>query len=210
VAASDGGSADQQEQLIVRAADGQRYYRIPLQLVQEVRQDTVPVVARLALDPRKLARYEALAGGDAALPAEEPVSIQLLAEDLVATTQPVLRGTLRVHKGVATEPRSVTVPLSLEVALVEHIPVEHYDPSVPAGPDEVIIPVLEEQIVIQKRQVIKEYIRVRKTRVTKEQIVTDTVRREYVEVTEHRANGTGPAVRVPLVEHVPQEPLLPS
>jgi uncharacterized protein (TIGR02271 family) len=209
VTAPNDGNRDQDGQLIVRATDGQRHYRIPLLLVQEVWQDTVPTVARLALGPEQLAGYEAAAMGGGAPLEVDPLTIQLLAEDLVATTQPIVRGTLRIHKRVATEPQSVTVPLSVEVAVVEHIPVDRYDPSVPAGPDEVILPVLEEQIVIQKRQVIKEYIRVRKTRVTEEQTVTEMVRREYVEVTERRANGPGPAATVPLVEYASQEPSLP-
>jgi uncharacterized protein (TIGR02271 family) len=201
-----GDSPEQATQLVIRSPDGQRSYSIPLPLVRDVAGDSIPPVVRLSVAPEQLARYEAvlMAGSGTPQPNADLLRIPLLAEELLATAQPIVRGTVRIHKGVATEQQSVTVPISYEVAVVERIPAGAYDASAPPNPDEIIVPVLEEQIVIEKRQVIKEYLRVRKTMVGEERLVTDTVRREYVEVTEHRVNGTDPAVAVPLVQHPPR------
>lgn len=74
---------------------------------------------------------------------------------------------------------------------VERRQADQYDGSVPAGPNEVIVPIVEEQLVVEKRSVVKEYLRVRKNIVTEQQEVRDTVRHEFVEVAERPRNGAG-------------------
>ncbi|MCA1598562.1 MAG: YsnF/AvaK domain-containing protein, partial [Chloroflexi bacterium] len=121
---------------------------------------------------------------------DDTLTIPLAAEELVAEKQPIVLGKIRVHKGVETVQQNMTVPVYHEEAIVEHIPVDQYDANAPTRPNDLIIPVTEEQIVVEKRTVIKEYIRIRKNIVTQEQHISDTVRREFVELTEQRQ---GPA-----------------
>ena len=197
--ADQGGQPDH---MIVRAQDGQQSYSIPLLLVAEVGQGTFNNAVQLSVAPADLTHYQAApmektettgtatpsgewTGGD-----DDTLTIPLAAEELVAEKQPIVLGKIRVHKGVETVQQNMTVPVYHEEAIVEHIPVDQYDANAPTGPNDLIIPVTEEQIVVEKRTVIKEYIRIRKNIVTQAQHISDTVRREFVELTEQRQ---GPA-----------------
>ncbi len=94
----------------------------------------------------------------------------------------------------------MSVPLSHQEVTVEHFPATQYDPSAMSNPNDTIIPVTEEQLVVEKRQVVVEYIRVRKTTVTTQQEVCETVRREYVEVREQRQDDAQD--QTPLLQQV--------
>jgi uncharacterized protein (TIGR02271 family) len=120
---------------------------------------------------------------------QDTLRLPLAAEELEVQTQPVSLGKIHVHKGVETLEQHLTIPISREEAIVERIAPEDYDATAPTGPDELIIPVVEEKIVFEKRAVVKEYIRIRKRRVQEEQEVRGTVRREFVEVTEQPRDG---------------------
>ena len=195
--ADQGGQPDH---MIVRAQDGQQSYNIPLLLVTEVGQGTFNNAVQLNIAPADLAHYQAAPTGTAmpqATPSgewtgtnDDTLTIPLAAEELVAEKQPIVLGKVRVHKGVETVQQDLTVPVYHEEAIVEHIPVDQYDANAPTGPNDLIIPVTEEQIVVEKRTVVKEYIRIRTNVVTQEQHISDTVRREFVELTEQRQGPT--------------------
>ncbi len=195
--ADQGGQPDH---MIVRAQDGQQSYNIPLLLVTEVGQGTFNNAVQLNIAPADLAHYQTTPMGTAtpsATPSgewsgtdDDTLTIPLAAEELVAEKQPIVLGKVRVHKGVETVQQNLTVPVYHEEAIVEHIPVDQYDANAPTGPNDLIIPVTEEQIVVEKRTVVKEYIRIRKNVVTQEQHISDTVRREFVELTEQRQGPT--------------------
>lgn len=199
-----GTQGDQPSQMIVRAEDGQQRYAIPLMLVDDIHQGTFYNEVRLKARPDEIAAYAAEPEDQAAAGMAAPATpsgewtgsadgdtlrIPLAAEELVAEKQTIVRGKVHVHKGVETVQQDMTVPVYHEEAIVEHIPVDQYDPNAPAGPNDLIIPVTEEQIVVEKRSVVKEYIRIRKNVVMQEQHVSDVVRREYIEVTEQQADG---------------------
>jgi uncharacterized protein (TIGR02271 family) len=50
------------------------------------------------------------------------------------------------------------------------------------GEDEISVPVTEEEVVVEKRPVVKEEFRVRKDVVEEEEVVEEDVRREEVDV----------------------------
>jgi uncharacterized protein (TIGR02271 family) len=185
-APSDGSPA-----LLVRAFDPPRRYRFPLRLVRAIGEETEQAVAytvvTLAVSAQDLPRY--MVEEDALSPtaAEQipPVArIPLLTEQIVAQVQPVQRGTVRLHKGVETTEQVLTVPLAFEEVEIEHIPAEAFDATAPLAPDETIIPVMEERLVVETRQVITEYLRIRKRVVTRQQEVRGPVRREVISVSE--------------------------
>jgi uncharacterized protein (TIGR02271 family) len=113
-------------------------------------------------------------------------------EQLVVRKKPVVLGKIRVHKGVETVEQEVGVQLVHEEAIIEHVAPDQYDGLAPSNPNEVIIPVIEERLVVQKQSVIKEYIRVRKELVQRHEEVRGTVRREVVQISEDRQDGAGP------------------
>lgn len=115
-------------------------------------------------------------------------------EELVVRKEPVVLGTIRVHKGVESEEQHVTVPVWHEEAILEHIPPDQYDRKAYTNPNEVIIPIVEERLIVRKQIVVKEYLRIRKTLVSQSDEVHETVRRETVSVTELRQEDIDPRI----------------
>lgn len=189
-AASDG----QPDCMIVRSDDGQWRYRLPLMLVIEVTQQAFNPVVTLNLEPDQLPLYileyqeQGKAGREKEMDEEEgepDLRIPLAVEELVVQKQPSRRGRIHIHKGVESEEKHISVPVYHEEAVIEHIPAEQYDGSGANNPNETIIPVMEERLVVQKQSFVREYIRIRKNIVEQRYDVHDTLRREVVEVTEH-------------------------
>lgn len=186
--------------LLVRADDGARFYRLPRALVTAVGEESgrsgVSTVVQLAVDRAALDQYAIGAETDAETRAAgETLRVPLAAEELTAETQPVRLGTVHVHKGVETTEQRLTAPVTREEVIVEHIPADQYEASAPPDPDETVIPVLEERLVVETRTVVTEYVRVRKRRITEDQEVYAPLRREIVTVEERRAEGTTAPVR---------------
>jgi uncharacterized protein (TIGR02271 family) len=65
---------------------------------------------------------------------------------------------------------------------VERVPVSGEATEAHIGEEEVVMPVTEEEVVVGKRPVVKEEVRVRKDVVEDTETVEEEVRREEVEV----------------------------
>jgi uncharacterized protein (TIGR02271 family) len=76
------------------------------------------------------------------------------------------------------------VPIRHEEVSVERVPVEEGREVSEAeiGEDEVTMPVTEEEVVTEKRPVVKEELRIRKDVVQDEEVVEEDVRKEEVDV----------------------------
>jgi uncharacterized protein (TIGR02271 family) len=74
------------------------------------------------------------------------------------------------------------VPTRHEEVSVERVPVNEERTGAEIGDDEVSMPVVEEEVVTEKRPVVKEEIKVRKDVVQDEEVVEEDVRREEVDV----------------------------
>lgn len=125
-------------------------------------------------------------------PEPEVLRVPVAEEELVAHKQPVPLGMAHVHKGVETAEAQKQVPVYHEEAVIERIPADQLDPNAATNPNEVIIPVTEERLVVRREQVVTEYIRVRKALVAEPRQVLGEVRREYVTVTEDGREGQTP------------------
>jgi uncharacterized protein (TIGR02271 family) len=182
--------------LLVRADNPAQGYRFPLSLVATVGAErdhaVAPTIVQLYLAPADLVRYAVRDDADVGpLAPGETLRIPLAAEELAAETRPVRLGTVRLHTGVETVEQRLTAPLTREEVIVERIPADQYDASAPTDPDETVIPVLEERLVVETRTVVVAYVRVRKRRLTDEQEVRAPVRREVVTVAEQRDAAAG-------------------
>jgi uncharacterized protein (TIGR02271 family) len=62
------------------------------------------------------------------------------------------------------------------------MPVEGEATESQIGEDEVVVPVTEEEVVVGKRPVVKEEVRIRKDVVEDTEVVEEDVRREEIEV----------------------------
>lgn len=200
--AGEGG----QGYLIMRERDGERHYRLPLRLVRAVGEEgehaVVYTVVHLQVALSDLGHYLI---EDQAGPVPDDATtvlrLPLAAEHLIAASRPVLRGTVHLHKGIEIEEQVLMVSLQDEEVTVERIPAEQFDANAPPDPDETIIPVIEERLVVETRRVITEYVRVRKRRIARRQEVRGPVRREVITVTEEREGGTAAGDR-PLIREV--------
>lgn len=121
--------------------------------------------------------------------AEGDVRLPLAAERLTADVRQGERGHVHIHKRVIHEQKRAVVPVTVEEAIVERIPADRFDPDAPRAADELIIPLLEERLVVRKEMVVREYLRVRKQSSVQRREVSGEVRREVAEVEE----ATNPA-----------------
>src|SRR5918998_5503879 len=114
---------------------------------------------------------------------EDELRVQRTEEELRAGTREREAGALNVRKRVRTEREQVNVPTRHEEVSVERVPVNDREASeAEIGEDEVTMPVTEEEVVTEKRPVVKEELRIRKNVVQGEEIVEEDVRKEEVDV----------------------------
>lgn len=103
------------------------------------------------------------------LAAGEELRIPVIREEAVVRTREVERGGVRVHKTVNEREEVVEQPTMREDVDVERVAIGRVVDTVPEVREEgdtLIIPVLEEMLVVEKRLVLKEEIRVTKRRTT--------------------------------------------
>jgi len=135
---------------------------------------------------------------------EEELRVGRSEEELTVSTREHETGAVRVRKRVRTDRERIPVTKKRVEVTVERVPVEGETASTRGedarpeiGEDEIVVPVIEEEVVVEKRPVVKEEIRIRKEVVEDTEIVEEDVRREEVEVDdeterENPAGGTGP------------------
>jgi uncharacterized protein (TIGR02271 family) len=121
--------------------------------------------------------------GTSDLEDEDELRVQRTEEELRAGTREREAGALNVRKRVRTDREQIRVPTRHEEVSVERVPVEGREASeAEIGEDEVVMPVTEEEVVTEKRAVVKEELRIRKDVVQDEEVVEEDVRREEVDV----------------------------
>jgi uncharacterized protein (TIGR02271 family) len=113
---------------------------------------------------------------------EDEVRVQRIEEELRVGTRERKAGSIRVRKRVRTDREQIEVPTRHEEVTVERTLVEGEASEAEIGEDEVVVPVTEEEVVVHKRPVLKEEVRIRKDVVEDTEVVEEDVRREEVEV----------------------------
>ena len=113
---------------------------------------------------------------------EDELRVQRSEEELRAGTREREAGALNVRKRVVSERQSIEVPTRREEVTVDRVPVEGEAAEADIGDDEVRVPVTEEEVVVEKRPVAKEEVRVRKDVVEDTEVVEEDVRKEEVDV----------------------------
>jgi uncharacterized protein (TIGR02271 family) len=108
-------------------------------------------------------------------------------EELRVGTQTRERGRARLRKYVTTETQQVTVPVQREEVRVEREPITDANlDAATSGPaiseEEHEVTLREEEVVVDKRAVPKERVRLGKDTVTDERQVAEEVRKEQIEV----------------------------
>lgn len=113
-------------------------------------------------------------------------------EELAVGTRNVQAGSVDVRKRVETEHVKKTVPVTHEEVTIERRPVtpgmggKHAaDDRAQIGEDEIRVPLMAEEVVVDKRAVAKEEIVIRKHAVHDEKTVEADLRKERIEVDKH-------------------------
>lgn len=136
------------------------------------------------------------------LEGEDEVRVQRSEEELIAGTRERQAGGVNVRKRVRTEREQARVPKQREDVHIERVPVEERGASKTAGTaremseDEtgeeyIRIPIIEEEVVVEKRPVVKEEIRIRKSVVEDEELVEADVRKEEVDIDDQTPRRSG-------------------
>jgi len=122
----------------------------------------------------------------------EDVVIPMIEEEVEAGAVPVKTGSVRVDKHVEKRIRTIETPLLHESVEVKRVPVNREVREVPAvrrAGDTIIVPVVEEELVVTKRLVLKEEIHLVKRR-TKDRVQQKVeLERERAEVKRLDASG---------------------
>jgi uncharacterized protein (TIGR02271 family) len=121
----------------------------------------------------------------------DELRVQRTEEELVAGTREREAGQLKVRKRVRTDREQIAVPTRHEEVSVERVPVSGEATEAEIGDDEVVVPVTEEEVVVSKRPVVKEEVRIRKDVVEDTETVEEDVRREEVDVEDNTSRRRG-------------------
>jgi uncharacterized protein (TIGR02271 family) len=113
----------------------------------------------------------------------EGQTIKLHREELVAHKEMRHLGDVEIHTETEEVPGRLEVDAFREEVHVEHIPIERVvsEREAPRHEgDDLIVPIYEEQLVVTKRLVLREELRIRRVRQTERRLFEDTLRRERV------------------------------
>ena len=113
---------------------------------------------------------------------EDELSVQRTEEQLRAGTREREAGEVGVRKTVRTDRERMEVPTRREEVTVDRVPVDGEASETEIGEDEISVPVTEEEVVVEKRPVAKEEVRIRKDVVEDTEVVEEDVRREEIEI----------------------------
>jgi uncharacterized protein (TIGR02271 family) len=101
---------------------------------------------------------------------------------VAAGTRERKAGEVSVRKRVRTDRESIEVPTRHEEVSVERVPLSGEPSEAEIGEDEVRVPLTDEEVVVEKRPVAKEEVRIRKDVVEDTEVVEEDVRREEIDV----------------------------
>jgi uncharacterized protein (TIGR02271 family) len=116
---------------------------------------------------------------------DEKLVIPIIQEEAFLAKRVVESGKVRISKRISEREELIDEPLFREEVTVERVPINQYvdqPPQVRHEGDVMIIPVVQEQLVMQKRLVLVEELRVRKQVVETHHPQSVTLRREEVDV----------------------------
>src|SRR4051794_35456859 len=122
---------------------------------------------------------------------EDELRVQRSEEELAVGTREREAGQLKVRKRVRTDRERIEVPTRHEEVSVERVPASGEATEAEIGEDEVVVPVTEEEVVVGKRPVVKEEVRIRKDVVSGTETVEEDVRREEIDVEDETSTRRG-------------------
>lgn len=123
---------------------------------------------------------------------KDKTTIPVIAEELVASKRPVPSGSVRVMKKVERVEKEIELPVTREELSVERVPVNRVVSEIPQmreEGDEIILPVVEEEMVVKTQLVLKEEIHIKRRKISETVKKTVTLANEHATVEELNAHG---------------------
>lgn len=139
-----------------------------------------------------------MAGNTVVPVAQDPLVVPVVAEQLAVGTRTVDTGRgVRVHKTVVEQPVTIDERLSRDEVEVRHVPVDRIvaleeAPANRYEGDTLIVPVLEEVLVVERRVRIKEELHITRIRHEERHQQEVTLKAEQVRVERFDESGTPP------------------
>lgn len=170
--------------------DGNRRVRVPVELLRR-REDGIYY---LPLSLRELQ------SGAVSLGAPEVTVLPVVEEQVEVAKRTTPTGQVRVVKQVQETQETVDLPLVQERVQVERVPVQRYleqPAELRYEGDTLVIPVMEEVLIVEKRLLLREEVRVTTVRQATVHQETVTLRKERVSVTRAEYASQGPGSHLP-------------
>lgn len=174
----------QAEARVIVTFDGGRRVQVPAEMLH--RREDGSYFLPLSLRELENGTVSLERSGDGNIVAIVPV----MQEEAILRRRTVETGRVRIQKQVRTTEETVTVPHTREHVQVERVPVGQIlaEPaSTRYEGDTLIIPVMEEVVVVEKRLLLREEVRVTKVREESQREETVTLRVEEVTVERREA-----------------------
>ena len=135
------------------------------------------LIAAPAYDPRSFSQLD-----HEALQRRYAAYLTRSEEELAVGTRRRMAGRVEVRKRVETEHVEKAVPVTREEVTVERRPARGMSGEPTIGRDEVVVPVMEEEVVAEKRTVPQEEVVIKKQRVRDEKTVAADLKKERIDV----------------------------
>ncbi len=130
--------------------------------------------------------------GQVDLPGQDERTLELREEQLVAQKEMRQVGEVAIRTQVEEVPGRLEVDVQREEVEVEHVPMNQVVQEREAPWEEngtLVVPVYEEQLVVVKRLVLREQLRVRRVGTTERRLYEDVLRRERVVIDDPTHSG---------------------
>jgi uncharacterized protein (TIGR02271 family) len=119
-------------------------------------------------------------------------TLELREEELLVHRELREVGEAEIRTRIEEVPARLEVDAYSEEVEVEHVPVgevvsERTEPY--QDGDVLIVPVYEEQLIVTKRLLLREHLRIRRVRTTQHQLFEDTLRKERVDIDDPGRTG---------------------
>ena len=130
---------------------------------------------------------------------QDPIKVPVVQEEALVEKRVVDTGRgVRIHKIVAEHPSQIDETLMHDEVQVSHVPIDRIvaldqAPATRYEGDTLVVPVLEEVLVVERRLRIKEELRITRTRREARHAETVTLRQEQVSVERFDEAGDGPS-----------------
>lgn len=180
--------------VLVRFDDGSQVFADAGTFIErQEREFLFPGSFAALLKQNPSARY-----GGAAFGEEGQIVVPLLEEQLHIFREQVLTGGVRVHKTVRQQTETIDEPVVREEVAIEHVSINRFidaPPQIRYEGEVMIVPLLEEVLVVEKKLVLREEIRITKRSVTLRNRQQYIVRREEATLEEIKPDARGASLK---------------